>query len=107
MRPSVFLLVFFGGIGVSAALVAAACSSGGTQPQDGSSTDPTQGPASTGATETTSGGTQTGDDGNATGDPQSDITNDPPDGGVVMNNATTSGDAGASDRMKPVMELVT
>jgi hypothetical protein len=36
-----------------------------------------------------------------------DITNDPPDGGVVMNNAQTSKDAGASDRLKPIMDLVT
>jgi hypothetical protein len=32
---------------------------------------------------------------------------DPPDGGVVMNNATTAGDAGASDRFQPIMDIVT
>ena len=36
----------------------------------------------------------------------SQITNDPPDGGVVMNNATTAGDAGASDRFAPMQELM-
>lgn len=36
-----------------------------------------------------------------------DIVNDPPlDGGVAMNNATTAGDAGASDRLVPVMEAI-
>jgi hypothetical protein len=35
-----------------------------------------------------------------------DIVNDAPDGGVVMNNATTAADAGASDRMRPLIELV-
>lgn len=32
---------------------------------------------------------------------------EPPDGGVVMNNATTAGDAGGSDRFQPLMDLVT
>jgi hypothetical protein len=36
----------------------------------------------------------------------SDITNTPPDGGVVMNNAMTAGDAGRSDRFQPVAELI-
>jgi len=36
----------------------------------------------------------------------SDITNAPPDGGVVMNNAMTAGDAGHSDRFQPVAELI-
>lgn len=36
-----------------------------------------------------------------------DITNDPPlDGGVAMNNATTAGDAGGSDRLVSVMEVI-
>lgn len=36
-----------------------------------------------------------------------DIVNDPPlDGGVAMNNAQTAGDAGASDRLVPIMEAI-
>ena len=35
-----------------------------------------------------------------------DITNDPPAGGVVMNNAMTSGDAGSSDRLASIIELI-
>jgi hypothetical protein len=36
-----------------------------------------------------------------------DIVNDPPlDGGVAMNNATTAGDAGGSDRLASIMEAV-
>jgi hypothetical protein len=35
-----------------------------------------------------------------------EITNDPPESGVVMNNAQTAGDAGASDRFQPMSELV-
>jgi hypothetical protein len=34
-----------------------------------------------------------------------DIANDPPAGGVVMNNATTSGDAGSSDRLQSILEV--
>ena len=36
----------------------------------------------------------------------SDITNAPPAGGVVMNNAMTAADAGRSDRFQPVAELI-
>jgi hypothetical protein len=36
----------------------------------------------------------------------SDITNEPPDGGVALNNAQTAGDAGATDRLEPLTELV-
>jgi hypothetical protein len=36
----------------------------------------------------------------------SDITNDPPDAGVVLNNAMTAADAGASDRFRPVADLI-
>jgi hypothetical protein len=36
----------------------------------------------------------------------SDITNAPPAGGVVMNNAMTASDAGRSDRFQPVAELI-
>lgn len=36
----------------------------------------------------------------------SEIINEPPEGGLVMNNATTSGDAGASDRLAPLMAIM-
>lgn len=36
----------------------------------------------------------------------SDITNEPPEGGVVMNNATTAADAGSSDRLQPLVEEI-
>jgi hypothetical protein len=35
-----------------------------------------------------------------------EITNEPPEKGVVMNNALTAADAGASDRMKPMIDLI-
>lgn len=36
----------------------------------------------------------------------SEITNEAPDGGVVMNNAMTAADAGASDRLQPMIDLM-
>ena len=36
----------------------------------------------------------------------SEITNEPPDGGVVMNNAMTASDAGATDRLQPMIDLM-
>jgi hypothetical protein len=36
----------------------------------------------------------------------SDITNDPPANGVPLNNAMTSKDAGAQDRLEPLTELI-
>ncbi|MGK3996081.1 AgmX/PglI C-terminal domain-containing protein [Sorangium sp. So ce1024] len=35
-----------------------------------------------------------------------EITNEPPDGGVVMNNAMTSADAGSSDRLEPLVDTI-
>jgi hypothetical protein len=35
-----------------------------------------------------------------------EITNDPPDAGVVMNNAMTASDAGSSDRLQPMVDLM-
>ncbi|HVK70392.1 MAG TPA: AgmX/PglI C-terminal domain-containing protein [Polyangium sp.] len=35
-----------------------------------------------------------------------ELTNEPPANGVVMNNAQTAGDAGASDRFQPMSELI-
>lgn len=36
----------------------------------------------------------------------SEIANEPPAGGVVMNNAMEAADAGASDRLQPILEVV-
>src|SRR5438067_1179837 len=36
----------------------------------------------------------------------SEIVNTPPDGGVVMNNAMTAGDAGHSDRFQPISDII-
>src|SRR6516225_6856027 len=36
----------------------------------------------------------------------SEITNDPPANGVVMNNAQTAKDAGSSDRVEPITEMI-
>jgi hypothetical protein len=36
----------------------------------------------------------------------SDITNEPPAGGVALNNAMTAKDAGATDRLEPLTELM-
>jgi hypothetical protein len=36
----------------------------------------------------------------------SEITNEPPAGGVALNNAMTSKDAGATDRLEPLTDLV-
>jgi hypothetical protein len=36
----------------------------------------------------------------------SDIVNDPPPGGVPLNNAMTARDAGATDRLEPLTELI-
>jgi hypothetical protein len=36
----------------------------------------------------------------------SDIVNDPPSGGVPLNNAMTAKDAGATDRLEPITELI-
>jgi hypothetical protein len=36
----------------------------------------------------------------------SEITNEPPDGGVALNNAQTAKDAGATDRLQPITELI-
>ncbi len=36
----------------------------------------------------------------------SEITNEPPDGAVALNNAQTARDAGATDRLQPLTELI-
>lgn len=39
--------------------------------------------------------------------PGVELTREPPDGGVVMNNAQPSKDAGSSDRLQPIIDVVT
>lgn len=41
----------------------------------------------------------------SSGAPRGDLTNDP-DGGVALNNAQTSADAGKSDRLQPLIDLI-
>lgn len=38
--------------------------------------------------------------------PGVELTREPPDGGVVMNNAQPSKDAGSSDRLQPIIDVV-
>jgi len=91
-----------------AGLSFAACSSGQTpnpSPSGASTSAPGESPTSPGATgpaETAAPSVASGSA--AAGPPKSDITNEPK-GGVVMNNATTAGDAGASDRTQPLIDL--
>jgi hypothetical protein len=91
-----------------AALTFAACSSGQTPPPSTSGTDLTAPPSPAtepGPTPGAPANTAAANTPQPQGPPQSDITNEP-DGGVVMNNATTSGDAGGSDRFKPMTDLI-
>ncbi len=112
MRASTLLVWFLFTAGATAAVVGLACSSNGSPPQDANgstSVEPAPGqsssssPASEPSSSSASG---SGDPGPSSGEPQSKIANEPPDGGVVMNNATPSQDAGASDRLKPIMDVV-
>jgi hypothetical protein len=119
------------GLTLCAALFAA-CSSGSTQsqvPDQGAQPPPTSaspGPGSEGAASNTTAPTgavdmpaQTAPAQTAPAKPKkapepvndgkemlSVITNPPPDGGVVMNNAMTASDAGASDRLRPILDTV-
>jgi hypothetical protein len=110
----------------TALLVAAACAPGGSSSstasapagdgavaESGAATPPSETPASVSATPGSTSPEQAASAG-ATAPPSSsacldlavDITNDPPDGGVAMNNATTAGDAGSSDRLASILERV-
>jgi hypothetical protein len=86
----------------------AACSQGGSQPSEPAETSQAPSAATGLSTPTESSGpaASAAADG-PPGEPAGDITNDPPDGGVVMNNATTSKDAGGSDRLRPIIDLIT
>ena len=112
---------FFAVVGtLSGALGFAACSQAGgptTQSPDSGHPATSGGPeASSGAGPATPGSAAAGDKGgggkfaecvSATQKSSSvDITNDAPDGGVIMNNAQTAGDAGSSDRTQKIMDVV-
>jgi hypothetical protein len=101
--------VFFGL--TAATLSFAACSSGSTPPQ------PPPGPEGTAAvTTTTLAPLPLAPPDAPKGKPAprstadckvvlSEITNEPPDGAVALNNAQTAKDAGATDRLEPLTEL--
>jgi hypothetical protein len=79
----------------------------GTEAPVATAAEPTP-PADPTAAAPTSGGADKGKNASTVADCKqllSEITNEP-DGGVVMNNATTAGDAGASDRFAPMVELM-
>ena len=103
---------------ILAGLVFAACTGGSppAQPSAGSGADPgpagtsspepaaTEAPAATAATASAPRKLPT--TAQDCRDLVSEITNEPPDAGVVMNNANTAADAGKSDRMAPMIEIV-
>jgi hypothetical protein len=88
-------------------LVTAACSQGGSQPTEPAETSQAPGTESGLAAAPGGADTAAASGGGAPSGPTGDITNDPPDGGVVMNNATTSKDAGGSDRLRPIIDAIT
>ena len=92
-----------------AALSFSACSSGQTPPpaSSGASTSaPTESSASPAADTSAAPAPQATPSGSAAaGPPKRDITNEP-SGGVVMNNAATAGDAGATDRVQAITDVL-
>lgn len=100
--------------GVSLVFAILACSQGGstTAPAlapDGASTS--AGTSGTSAPATSTGAATSGDTPAAPFASCTDlavqITNNVPDGGVVMNNAMTAGDAGSSDRLDGIRKIIT
>jgi hypothetical protein len=97
---------------LSAMLGFAACSSGSTPPQ------PPAGPDGTASVATTTvaplplapaEGPKAKPAPKSTADCKvalSEITNEPPDGAVALNNAQTAKDAGSTDRLEPLTELI-
>ncbi len=92
-----------------AALSFSACSSGQTpspSPSGASTSAPGESTATPGAATTGATAPQATPSGSAAaGPPKSDIVNEP-NGGVVMNNATTSGDAGSTDRVQAISDVL-
>lgn len=90
----------------------AACSSGQTPPPPPPTGSDSVGPPGASPSPNTATAAPEGAPGSAAatapspkGPPQSDITNEP-DGGVALNNAMTAGDAGGSDRLQPLLDLI-
>jgi len=107
MRARALALVFVTTAAGTLAALAVACSTPSSPPQEADgSTGSTSSAATTGPGGEETTGAASDPSKPASGEPASQITNDPPDGGVVMNNATTSGDAGASDRLDAVHAIV-
>ncbi len=114
------LAVLFAVAAVSSGLGALACSPGApsTQSPDSAAQTSSSGSAARNAQTTTaatgssaSTPVATADDfatcKNAVGKNASvEVANPPPDGGVVMNNAQTAGDAGSSDRTSKIIDVV-
>jgi hypothetical protein len=108
----------------TALLVAAACAPGGSSsstasapagdavtasgstPPSSAAPEGSNAPQGTAAGQAASAATAAPSSSGACLDLAVDITNDPPDGGVAMNNATTAGDAGSSDRLASILERV-
>jgi hypothetical protein len=111
-RPRRRLVAAIASLALSLGLGVAACSSSTTDPSAPESTTPTPPPPPEGGSDPEPAPTaaapksapRSADD---CKDLVTDIVNDPPlDGGVAMNNATTAGDAGGSDRLVPLMEAI-
>jgi hypothetical protein len=124
MRSRALVAAFFGVSMGTFGLFALACSQGSGTAQDPGGSSAADGPGPTvagaGAPATSTAaaavtGAATGSSSAATGEVPGaeckdlvvDITNEPPDGGVAMSNAMTAGDAGSSDRLTPVMDVMT
>lgn len=109
MRPSTHVLAFFSTLALSAGVLAAACSTGSSPPEDASGAPST---SSSAGGEPGSGATSAGAPASAgvkpeSGEPLTEVSNPAPSGGVVMNNGTAPGDAGTSDRTQPIIDAVT
>lgn len=114
MRVCAATNLFVGAIGALIATIAACTGgSGPTSPPEASGVEsPT--PVA-GESPPAAGGTPDEPAPGKPGEPQSaadctqlvtEITNDPPDDGVPMNNAQTAGDAGKSDRLLPIIDVM-
>jgi hypothetical protein len=109
------LVLWFAATALSSSLAMMACSQGAPSTQSPDTSQTTPGASSASASSApigTSSATATAADDfatckNAVGKGASvEITNPPPDAGVVMNNAQTAGDAGGSDRVAKIIEVV-
>lgn len=103
MRPRTLVVAFVVTLALSSATVGLACSTPGSQPQgpiDGSTTGEPTSDSRASAVETTETLAPS-----AVG-PTGDIINGPPDGGVVMDNATPPGDGGPATRLQPIIDVI-